>query len=55
MLGLHPEIQEKAFEEVQSTCHNYVSFEEMNSFTYLEAVIMVMHQQSKKNSILYSH
>ena len=42
-LGLYPEVQERAFHEVQSEYHDYVTFEEMNNFTYLDAVIMVMY------------
>lgn len=41
MLGLYPEIHEKAFNEVNSLSQNYVSYEDSCNLTYLEAVIMV--------------
>lgn len=40
LLGLHPEVQEKAFNEVQSDSEGYISYENSCTFTYLESVIM---------------
>lgn len=47
MIGLHPEVQEKAYNEVQfASIKNEkityeISYEDCSSFTYLESVILV--------------
>lgn len=51
MLGLHPEVQEKAYNEVQfATVKNdelayAISYEDCSSFKYLESVILVKYDK----------
>lgn len=42
LLGLYPEVQEKAFLEIQLKTESYVTYEDSCNLTYLESVIKVM-------------
>lgn len=43
LLGINPEIQEKAYDEIQSWTTDYTAHEESSNLTYLEAVLMIKY------------
>lgn len=65
MIGLHPEVQEKAYNEVQfisvknGKMTDEISYEDCSSFKYLESVILVKFNKIsafiKKKKILHVH